>query len=91
MNKKRTVASPFFVFHFAPLVPLASKPSKAGLMRKRRRNEMSALSRLRGSEEYEVSYAAQPGGHVMSRPDSTWKCRCGTLCPACSPILDTTR
>ena len=20
----------------------------------------------------------------MSRPDSTWKCRCGTLCPACS-------
>ena len=33
----------------------------------------------------------QPGGQVMSRPESTWKCRCGTLCPACSPMLDTTR
>ena len=33
----------------------------------------------------------QPGGQVMSRPASTWKCRCGTLCPACSPMLDTTR
>ena len=35
--------------------------------------------------------SAQPGGQVMSRPDSTWKCRCGTLWPACSPMLDTTR
>ena len=23
--------------------------------------------------------APQPGGQVISRPDSTWKCRCGTL------------
>ena len=28
---------------------------------------------------------------VISRPDSTWKCRWWTLCPACSPMLDTTR
>lgn len=33
----------------------------------------------------------QPGGQVMSRPERTWKCRCATLCPACSPMLDTTR
>ena len=35
--------------------------------------------------------SSQPGGHVISRPASTWKCRCGTLCPACSPMLETTR
>ena len=27
----------------------------------------------------------------MSRPARTWKCRWKTLCPACSPQLDTTR
>ena len=34
---------------------------------------------------------AQPGGHVMSRPLRTWKCRWNTLCPACWPTLETTR
>ena len=29
----------------------------------------------------------QPGGQVMSRPASTWKCRWCTDWPACSPIL----
>ena len=37
------------------------------------------------------SAAAQPGGQVISRPLSTWKCRWNTLCPACSPMLETTR
>src|SRR5699024_7801091 len=36
-------------------------------------------------------FAYQPGGQVISRPESTWKCRWNTLCPACSPILETTR
>ena len=27
----------------------------------------------------------------MSRPASTWKCRWGTVWPACSPQLETTR
>ena len=35
--------------------------------------------------------SSQPGGQVISRPESTWKCRCRTLCPACSPMLETTR
>ena len=35
--------------------------------------------------------SSQPGGQVISRPDSTWKCRCFTLCPACSPMLETMR
>ena len=37
-----------------------------------------------------VSYthlADQPGGQVISRPESTWKCRCCTVWPACSPQL----
>ena len=34
---------------------------------------------------------SQPGGQVISRPDSTWKCRWWTLWPACSPMLETTR
>ena len=34
---------------------------------------------------------AQPGGHVISRPLRTWKCRWNTLCPACWPMLETTR
>ena len=33
----------------------------------------------------------QPGGQVMSRPASTWKCRWCTDWPACSPQLETTR
>ena len=33
----------------------------------------------------------QPGGQVISRPASTWKCRCGTVCPPCGPQLVTTR
>ena len=30
-------------------------------------------------------------GQVISRPESTWKCRCCTVWPACSPQLVTTR
>ena len=38
-----------------------------------------------------VARRRQPGGHVISRPLRTWKCRWNTLCPACSPMLETTR
>ncbi len=35
--------------------------------------------------------AAQPGGQRRSRPPSTCRCTCGTVCPAAGPVLVTTR
>ena len=58
--------------------------SKGGGFSSKRESPLLLRIPLRGGPH-------QPGGHVISRPDSTWKCRCGTLWPACSPMLDTTR
>ena len=46
-------------------------------------------AQLRGCAETEERFHSAEG--FMSRPESTWKCRWCTLCPACSPMLDTTR
>src|SRR6516162_6727286 len=34
---------------------------------------------------------AQPGGQAIRRPPSTWAWTWKTVCPACAPVLKTTR
>jgi hypothetical protein len=38
-----------------------------------------------------LSGLPQPGGQVRERPPSTWAWTCGTVWPACGPVLKTTR
>ena len=73
--------------------PVSHPPANQGTVcrGKARSKGASAVFAVGGNGAQRTLRRAQPGGHVMSRPLRTWKCRWNTLCPACWPMLETTR